>query len=123
MDGERLCESLRQVFTLLRRLRMYIRPVRLMQARLPFTDDLQMYEDSASGMNEMMGWAWIAGDLGRCDLEAQARMYDDLTVEDLVDAAQAIFRPTCLTASIRYDPAQCKEDLKAVLKACRQLLD
>ena len=121
---EVLCESLRAVFRLLQRLKMYIRPVRIMLSRMQFTDNLAMYEDSAAGMNEMMGWAWIADDMGQCDLEAQARMYDDLTVEDLLDAAQAIFRPAALTASVRYDPEFVREEeLAEVLKECRGMLD
>lgn len=120
---EQLAESLREVFSLLRRLRMYIRPVRLMLTRLQFTDNLVMEQDSAAGMNDMMGWAWVAGDMGLCDLEAQAKMYDDLTVEDLLDAAQCIFRAENLTISIQHDPETSGADLPALLEELRAMLD
>lgn len=121
---ELLAESLREVFALLGRLRMYIRPVRLMLCRLQFTDNLVMDQDSAPGMNELMGWAWIADDMGLCDLEAQAKLYDDLTVDDLLDAAQCVFRPENLTISIQHDPeASGVEDMAALLNELRAVLD
>lgn len=120
---EKLAESLREAFSLIKRLCIYIRPVRLMLTRMQFTDNLVMEQDSAPGMNEMMGWAWVADDMGLCDLEAQAKMYDDLTVEDLLDAAQSIFRPENLTISIQHDPEQSKiADMDALLDELRGML-
>lgn len=118
---EKLKESLRQVFTLLQRLRIYIRPARLMLLRTQFTDNLSMLLDSPSEMSEMMGWSWVAGDTSECDLEAQSAMYDEMTVEDLLGAAQAIFKPENLTLSIQKDPNEVG-DLSALLQKLREML-
>ncbi|MGN0778654.1 MAG: M16 family metallopeptidase [Aristaeellaceae bacterium] len=119
---EYLTDSLRQVFTLLTRLKMYIRPVRLTQTRMQFTDNLQFYLDDVSGLADLMGWSWMADDLARCDLDAQAQMYDDLTCEDLLDAAQSVFRPENLTISIQRDPDCTPRNLKPLLHELRTML-
>ena len=119
---DHLAESLRKVFALLKRLRMYIRPVRLELARLPFTENNEMMLDSPAGMNELMGWSWLADDLSRADLDAQAAMYDDLTTEDLLDAAQSVFRPENLCVSIQRDPALTPRNLKPLLAELRAML-
>ncbi len=119
---EKLLESLNKVFTLLARLKMYIRPVRLALARTQFTDNLVFLQDSAADMSELMGWSWMAGDTSLCDLDAQSQMYDDLTVEELVDAAQAIYRPENLTISIQKDPQEVLGDLAQELAGVRALL-
>lgn len=119
---ECLADSLRRVFELLHRLRLYVRPIRLTQTRMQFTDNLVFYQDDASGMNELLGWAWMADDLSRADLDAQAQMYDDLTCEDLLDAAQSVFRPENLTISIQRDPLQTPRALKSLLSQLRSAL-
>lgn len=119
---ECLVDSLRRVFELLHRLRLYVRPIRLNQTRMQFTDNLIFYQDDVSGMNELLGWAWLADDLSRADLDAQAQMYDDLTCEDLLDAAQSVFRPENLTISIQRDPAQTPRSLKPLLSQLRSTL-
>lgn len=119
---EYLVESLRKVFALLRRLRMYIRPMRLELARLAFTENNDMMLDSPSGMSELMGWAWLADDLSRADLDAQAAMYDDLTTEDLLDAAQSVFRPENLCVTIQRDPSLTPKNLKPLLHELRGML-
>ena len=119
---EYLVDSLRKVFALLCRLRMYIRPVRLELARLPFTDNNAMMLDSPIAMAELMGWSWLADDLSRADLDAQAAMYDDLTTEDLLDAAQSVFRPENLYLTIQRDPALTPRNLKPLLAELRGML-
>ena len=119
---ELLVESLQQVFRLLQRLRMYVRPIRLTQTRMQFTDNLVFYLDDVSGMNDLLGWSWVAEDISRADLDAQAQMYDDLTCEDLLDAAQSVFRPENLTISIQRDPALTPRNLKPLLLKLRQSL-
>jgi len=119
---ECLVESLQKVFELLHRLRLYVRPVRLTQTRMQFTDNLIFYQDDVSGMNELMGWSWMAEGLSRADLDAQAQMYDDLTCEDLLDAAQSVFRPENLTISIQRDPARTPRNLKPLLTSLRTLI-
>ena len=119
---ECLAESLRKVFELLQRLRMYVRPVRLTQTRMQFTDNLIFYADDVSGMNDVLGWAWMADDLSLADLDAQAQMYDDLTCEDLLDAAQSVFRPENLTISIQRDPALTPRNLRPLLAELRHML-
>ena len=119
---ECLVESLRKVFELLHRLCLYVRPVRLTQTRMQFTDNLVFYQDDVSGMNDLMGWSWMADDLSRADLDAQAQMYDDLTCEDLLDAAQSVFRPENLTISIQRDLAQTPKNLKPLLTELRSTL-
>lgn len=120
---EYLVESLKKVFSLLTRLKMYIRPARLHQTRMQFTDNLQFYLDDVSGLADLMGWSWMADDLSRCDLDAQAQMFEDLTCEDLLDAAQSVFRPENLTISIQRDPAAGPRSLKPLLKELREMLE
>ena len=49
-------------------------------------------------------------------------MYDDLTCEDLLDAAQSVFRPENLTCSIQRDPALAPRNLKPLLGRLRAML-
>ncbi len=72
-------ESLRTCFSLLQKLRVYVRPVRMDETRMQFTANLSFWEDDAPGMNELMGAAFISDDLNRMDLESRAQMYNDLT--------------------------------------------
>lgn len=115
-------KSLRRVFEQLCRLRVYIRPVRMELMRMQFTDNLSMLEDGASAMNDMMGWAYVAGDMTLCDLEAQARVYVDLDEEDLLNAAQSVFRPENLTVSIQHDRAESGVNLPNLLREMRAKL-
>ncbi len=119
---EYLVESLRKIFTLLNRLKMYVKPVRLDETRMQFTQNLVFYRDEVDEMNELMGWSCLAEDLSRCDLEASAQMYDDLTCEDLLDAAQSVFRPENLVISIQRDPEQTPKNLKPLLAELRNML-
>lgn len=115
-------ESLLQVFQLLRRLTQYVRPVRLDQCRMLFTENLIYFQDDAAAMNELMGWSCLADDLSRTDLDAKAQMYEDLTCEDLLDAAQSVFRPENLCISIQRDPALTPRNLKPLLQRLRTML-
>ena len=115
-------ESLRLVFALLKRLTMYVKPVRLDETRMQFTDNLVFYRDEVAGMNDLMGWSCLGGDMSRCDLDARASMYNDLTNDDLLDAAQSVFRPDNMTIAVQYDPAQYDGDLRALLLELREAL-
>ena len=120
---ELLADSLRRVFSLLCRLRMYVRPVRLELTRTEFTDNHDLMLDSTAAMNELMGWGWLANDPSRSDMDASAKMYDDLTIDDMLVAAQSIFRPENLTISIQRDPAQTPRSLRPLLTELRAMLD
>ena len=122
VEQELLEESLREVFDLLRRLTQYVRPVRLEQCRMLFTDNLVYYQDDVSAMNDLMGWSCLADDLARADLDTKAQMYEDMTCEDLLDAAQSVFRPENLCLSIQRDPARTPKNLKPLLKELREML-
>ena len=119
---EYLEESLKKVFALLRRLTMYVRPARLDETRIQFTQNLIFFQDDVAGMNELMGWACLADDMSRVDLDARALMYDDLTCEDLLDAAQSVFRPENLVISIQRDPALTPKNLRPLLAQLRGML-
>ena len=101
---EKLVESLRKVFMYLHRLSMYVRPIRLNQVRSHFSVGHALAQDNASEMNDLAGWAWIAGDSSRADLDAQAAQLNDLSAEELLDAAQTIFRPENLVIAVERDP-------------------
>lgn len=119
---DKLEESLRRVFTYLHRLTMYVRPARLLQTRTQFTSNNALLLDDASGLNDLAGWAWVAGDLSRADLDAQSRQFDDLTAEDLLDAAQTIFKPANLTLSVQHDPARSAVNLAPLFHQLREML-
>lgn len=119
---ELLEESLWEVFDLLRRLTQYVRPLRLEQCRMLFTENLVYYSDDVSAMNDLMGWSCLAEDLSRADLDTKAQMYEDLTCEDLLDAAQCVFRPENLCISIQYDPSAGPRNLKSLLRELRAML-
>ncbi|MBQ8556927.1 MAG: insulinase family protein [Clostridia bacterium] len=119
---ERLVESLCKVFMYLHRLRMYVRPIRLNAVRTQFTANNALLTDSVSELCELAGWAWVAGDASRADLDAKARVFSDLTAEELLDAAQTIFRPENLCISIQRDPNIVMGDLAPLLRELRQML-
>ena len=52
-------------------------------------------------------------------VDARAMMYNDLTEETLLNAAQVIFRPENMTIALQYDPAQCPADVRALLEELR----
>ncbi len=119
---EKLVESLRKVFTYLHRLSIYVRPIRLEQVRSHFTVDTALIQDDVSEMNELAGWAWVAGDSSRADLDAQTAQLNDLSPEELLDAAQTIFRPENLVISVERDPAAVPEDLDRLFLDLRDML-
>lgn len=119
---EKLCESLRKVFMYLHRLSMYVRPIRLNQVRSHFTVGSALTQDNISEMNELAGWAWVAGDSSRADLDAQAAQLSDLSAEELLDAAQTIFRPENLTISVERDPNAVAEDMGKLFAELRGML-
>ena len=45
-----------------------------------------------------------------------------MTCEDLLDAAQSVFRPENLCLSIQRDPARTPKNLKPLLKEVREML-
>ena len=119
---EKLVESLRKVFMYLHRLSMYVRPIRLEQVRSHFSVGHALAQDNISEMNELAGWAWVAGDSSRADLDAQAAQLSDLSAEELLDAAQTIFRPENLTISIERDPNAVAENLNKLFAELRAML-
>lgn len=120
---ERLLESLEAVFTILGRLRTYISQEQLDRIRVHYTDNEHMDLDSASGMNETLGFAWLFGSTEECDVETRARLHADLTVVDMLDAAQAVFRPETLCCFIEKDPKKVSNRaLRAALEKCRDML-
>lgn len=119
---EKLVESLRKVFMYLHRLSMYVRPIRLEQVRSHFSVGHALAQDNISEMNELAGWAWVAGDCSRADLDAQATQLNDLSAEELLDAAQTIFRPENLTISIERDPNAVAENLNKLFAELRAML-
>lgn len=119
---EKLAESLRKVFMYLHRLTMYVRPIRLNQVRSHFTVGSALAQDNVSEMNELAGWAWVAGDPSRADLDAQASQLNDLSAEELLDAAQTIFRPENLCISVERSPEAVAEDLEALFAELRGML-
>ena len=119
---EYLEESLRKVFMYLHRLTMYVRPIRLNQIRTSFAVQNALAMDSVSELNTLAGWAWVAGDVSRADLDAQASQLADLSAEELLDAAQTIFKPENLVISIQRDPAAVPGDLSGLLAELRDML-
>ena len=119
---EKLVESLRKVFMYLHRLSMYVRPIRLNQVRSHFSVGHALAQDNASEMNDLAGWAWIAGDSSRADLDAQAAQLNDLSAEELLDAAQTIFRPENLVIAVERDPNAVSEDLDKLFQELRGML-
>ena len=119
---EYLVESLRKVFAYLRRLTVYIRPVRMEQARAMFLTANTLVQDSVSEMNELAGWAWVGGDTSAADLDAQHIQLADMSIEDLLDAAQTILKPGNLTISVKRDPAVVPGDLAPLLASLRDIL-
>ena len=119
---EKLVESLRKVFMYLRRLSMYVRPVRLNQVRSHFTVGSALAQDNISELNELAGWAWVAGDPSRADLDAQASQLNDLSAEELLDAAQTIFRPENLVIAVERDPEVVTEDMDELFAELRNML-
>ena len=119
---EKLTESLRKVFMYLHRLSMYVRPIRLNQVRSHFTVGSALAQDNISELNELAGWAWVAGDPSRADLDAQASQLDDLSAEELLDAAQTIFRPENLSISVERNPDLVAEDMDKLFEELRNML-
>ena len=119
---EKLVESLQKVFKYLHRLSVYVRPIRLEQVRSHFTVGHALTQDNISEMNELAGWAWVAGDSSRADLDAQAAQLNDLSAEELLDAAQTIFRPENLVIAVERDPNAVSEDLDKLFQELRGML-
>ncbi len=116
-----LRDTLTKVFTYLHRLTMYVRPARLYQLRTQFTTNNAMLTDDAPALCERLGWAWMSGDNSQADLDAAAAQYSELTAEELLDAAQTVFRPENLSMAIAYD-SQTVGDIAPLLGALRNML-
>ena len=119
---EYLAESLRKVFMYLHRLAMYVRPIRLNQVRTQFTASNALITDDVDELNAMAGFAWVAGDISRADLDAQNQQFADLSAEELLDTAQSVFRPENLVISIQKNPDVVPGDLAPLLRELRSML-
>lgn len=118
---EWLRDTLMKVFAYLRRLSMYVRPARLNQLRTQFTTNNAMLCDDTAVLNDRLGWAWMSGDTAQADLDAAAAQYNELTAEELLDAAQTVFRPENLSMAIQYDP-EVVGNLSSLLQQVRDML-
>mgnify|MGYP000717286108 CR=1 FL=1 len=112
--SEWLKDTLTKVFAYLHRLTMYVRPARLNQLRTQFTTNNAMLTDDTAALNDR-------GDTARADLDAAAAQYNELTAEELLDAAQTVFRPENLTIAVQYDP-EAVGDLRPLLQKLRETL-
>ena len=119
--SEWLKDTLTKVFAYLHRLTMYVRPARLNQLRTQFTTNNAMLTDDTAALNDRLGWAWMSGDTAQADLDAAAAQYNELTAEELLDAAQTVFRPENLTIAVQYDP-ETVGDLRPMLQKLRETL-
>ena len=63
----------------------------------------------------------MSGDTAQADLDAAAAQYNELTAEELLDAAQTVFRPENLTIAVQYDP-ETVVDLRPLLQKLRETL-
>ena len=119
--SEWLKDTLNKVFAYLHRLTMYVRPARLNQLRTQFTTNNAMLTDDTAALNDRLGWAWMSGDTAQADLDAAAAQYNELTAEELLDAAQTVFRPENLSIAVQYDP-ETVGDLRPLLQKLRETL-
>ena len=111
------------MFTILGRLRTHISQEQLDRIRVHYTDNEQMDLDNVSSMNETLGFAWLYGSSEECDVETRARLHGDLTVVDMLDAAQTVFRPETLCCFVEKDPKKVSNRaLRATLEKCRDML-
>lgn len=116
---EHLVESLERIGAILSGFKRYVPVSQMERTRAFFTDNLRFQYDQASEMNELTGFAWLSGNIAETDLETQAAMYEDMSCEDLNNAAQAIFRPENLIVTLEKNPD--KISAKAVKNAITQL--
>ncbi len=120
---DKLLESLEAVFSILAGLRRHISLRQMERTHVFFTDNLQFLLDETDTLNEMLGWGFLSGNSEECDLDVRAHMYEDMNEEDVLDAAQAIFRPENLCISIAKNPSHIKAQvLRETLKKCREML-
>lgn len=119
----RLTESLELVFSILSKLRMFISHEQMDRARVYFTDNERILLDKAGTMNEKLGMAWLNGNTDECDIDIRMRLHEDLTAEDIQDAAQAIFRPETMSCFIEKNPKKVKAAaLRETIIKCRDML-
>lgn len=116
---EHLQESLSRIGAILSGFKRYVPVSQMERTRAFFTDNLRFQYDQASEMNELMGFAWLSDNIAETDLETQAAMYEDMTCEDLNNAAQAIFRPENLVVTLEKNPQRISP--KAVKDALTKL--
>jgi len=123
VSHERLAESLELVFTILARLRRFISQEQVDRTRVCFTENEKMILDKASALSERLGYAWLGGNADECDVDVRMRLHEDLTAENIQDAAQAIFRQETLSCYIEKNPKKIKSSqLRDALKKCREML-
>ena len=105
VEQELLEKSLREVFDLLRRLTQYVRPVRLdtmpdaVHGQSGILSRRRIRDERPDGL-ELSGRRSRPGRLGH----KGADVLEDMTCEDLLDAAQSVFRPENLCLSIQRGP-------------------
>ena len=116
---EQLGWSRTTTYTIIRRLtdRGVVKSENAIVSALVKKEEVQLSE-----MNELAGWAWVAGDPSRADLDAQASQLNDLSAEELLDAAQTIFRPENLSISVERNPDLVAEDMDKLFEELRNML-
>ena len=123
VSHDRLVESLEFVFSILAKLRLFISHEQMDRTKVYFADNERMILDRAANLNERLGMAWLGENTDECDVDIRMRLHEDLTVENIQDAAQTIYRPETLSCFIEKNPKKIKASVvKDALKKCRDML-
>lgn len=123
LPNQLLPEALAATFSVLAKLRQHISTRKINRTRVIYGENLHFLLDQADVINERMGWGFLSGNGEECDLSTQSHMYEDMTKEDMLDAAQAVFRPENMCSYIVKDDSMISNrKLKGILRKCRAML-
>ncbi|NLB90873.1 MAG: insulinase family protein [Clostridiales bacterium] len=113
-------EGLRAAFTVIYKLTQHISTRKMNRTRAYFKDNIAFALDDVLEMNNRLGWGYLSDRVEECDTETLEYMYDDVTVEDVLEAAQIVFRPENLSCYICHHPATVSSHrLQTLLKNVR----
>ena len=121
LPNSHLKQGLSEAFAVLYKLTQHISTRKMNRTRIYFGDNQSFLLDSASTLNNLLGWGYLSGRVEECDSETKQHMYQDVAIDDMLEAAQTVFRPENLCCYVSSNPGTVdQEGLKKLIAEIRE---
>ncbi len=105
LPNSQLLEGIEATFQEIYKLTQHISSRKINRTKIYFEDNASFLIDDVSKVNRRLGWGFLSQRIEEVDPETRQQMYRDVSSEDLLEAAQTVFRRENLCCYLSYNPA------------------